>query len=320
MHRKKLITIILLGLFLFSCGGKSQEIDASPDESSYQQAENERNPWWKFWGKTSNNKAISSIDNNPLQTGNINVDENLDQTLSEIHSKINALKAELNYYHEDLNEIKIQSKIYTNPFAVYNKEIVLENGTSIFGKIIYQDQDILKVETLIGQLIINRNTIIRVINQVNSYHKFSNDSSDNISNDEDSTNIAGNDLINKRAQSQSAHLVLIGDIIENKDGSGNTVLSGEVKNVGNKRADFAKIIFNFRMDWQGNSKFLVEFIDGVTNTFTTGFSSDNSILPHAIGNFELIIPKSFGSFIGYNYEIEWDHDYKYDIEWDQYEK
>ena len=92
--------------------------------------------------------------------------------LSDIHSKINALKAEVNYYHEDLNEIKIQSKIYSNPFAVYNKEIVLENGTSIFGKIIYQDQDILKVETLIGQLIINRDTIIRVINQVNSYNKF----------------------------------------------------------------------------------------------------------------------------------------------------
>ena len=53
--------------------------------------------------RVPNNKPISSIDNNPLQTGNINVDENLDQTLSEIHSKINALKAELNYYHEDGN-------------------------------------------------------------------------------------------------------------------------------------------------------------------------------------------------------------------------
>ena len=320
MHRKKLITILLFGLFLFSCGGKSQETNTSPDQVSYQQAENENNPWWKFWKKNPTNNVISTQENNPLQPGNTNVNENLDQTLSEIHSKINALKAELNYYHEDLNEIKIQSKIYTNPFAVYNKEIVLENGTSIFGKIIYQDQDILKVETLIGQLIINRNTIIRVINQVNSYHKFSNDSSDNISHDSDSSQIAGNQLINKRTQSQSAHLVLVGDILENKDNSGNTVLSGEVKNVGNKRADFAKIIFNFRMDWQGDTKSLIEFIDGITNTFTTGFSSDNSILPHAIGNFELIIPKSFGSFIGYNYELEWDHDYKYDIEWDQYEK
>ena len=74
------------------------------------------------------------------------------------------------------------------------------------------------------------------------------------------------------------------------------------------------------MNWEGETKILVEFISGVTNTFTTGFSSDNSILPHAIGNFNLIIPQSFGTYIGYNYELEWDHDYKYDIEWEQYEK
>ena len=103
----------------------------------------------------------------------------------------------------------------------------------------------------------------------------------------------------------SAHLVLAGDITEEKDGSGNTVLSGEVKNVGNKRADFSKIIFTFRTNWQGDSKALTAFINGVTNTFETGISSDNSILPHAVGNFQMVIPKSFGSFIGYSYDIDW---------------
>ena len=64
------------------------------------------------------------------------------------------------------------------------------------------------------------------------------------------------------------------------------------------------------MNWQGDTKSLTTFINGVTNTFNTGISSDNSILPHAVGNFELIIPKSFGMFIGYNY----------DMDWNQYEK
>ncbi|SVE34103.1 uncharacterized protein METZ01_LOCUS486957, partial [marine metagenome] len=45
MHRKKLITILLFGLFLFSCGGKSQGTNATPDQVSYQQTENEDNPW-----------------------------------------------------------------------------------------------------------------------------------------------------------------------------------------------------------------------------------------------------------------------------------
>ena len=297
MYTKKITILFLSSLIFFSCGRKNKSITADPDKPN-----------------------IETSNINPLTQSDENTGENLDQVLSDIHSKINALKPEVNYYHEDLNEIKIQSKIYSNPFAVYNKEIVLENGTSIFGKIIYQDQDILKVETLIGQLIINRDTIIRVINQVNSYNKFNTNDSDIANIETDSSTMPGNQLINKKSQSQTAHLVLVGDILESKDNSGNTVLSGEIKNIGNKRADFSKIIFNFRMNWQGETKSLVEFIDGVTNTFTTGFSSDNSILPHAIGNFSLIIPKSFGTFIGYDYELEWDHDYNYDIEWEQYEK
>ncbi len=274
MHRKLPIIYICFGLFFYTCIGNNQATQTSPD-----------------------NAPIS---------GNANVDENLDEVLAELHMQIKNLKAELDYHQEDLTKIKTQTKIFTNPFAVYNKEIVLENGSSLFGKIIYQDQDVMKVETLIGQLIIDRNTIVRVVNQIGSYNKFGDDYAkaaveDMIGNSETS----GINLIQKRIQSQSAQLILVGDISEEKDASGNTVLTGEVKNIGNKRADFAKIIFVFRMNWQGETKSLTTFINGVTNTFNSGLSSDNSILPHALGNFELIIPKSFGIFIGYKYEIDW---------------
>jgi len=275
MYRKKLTIIyIFLGLFLYTCIGNNRATQTSPD-----------------------NAPIS---------GNANVDENLDEVLSELQMQIKNLKAELDYHNEDLAKIKVQTEIFTNPFAVYNKEIVLENGSSLFGKIIYQDQDVMKVETLIGQLIIDRNTIVRVVNQIGSYNKFGDDYAkaameDIVGNSETS----GINLIQKRIQSQSAQLVLVGDILEEKDASGNTILTGEVKNIGNKRADFAKIIFVFRMNWQGETKSLTTFINGVTNTFNSGLSSDNSILPHAVGYFELIIPKSFGIFIGYKYEIDW---------------
>jgi hypothetical protein len=162
----------------------------------------------------------------------------------------------------------------------------------------------MKVETMIGQLIIDRNTIIRVVNQISAYGNLDQEPSD-LNSSNDVAEPSGVNLIQKRITSLSAHLVLVGDITEEKDGSGNTVLSGEVKNVGNKRADFSKIIFTFRTNWQGDTKTLTTFIDGITNTFDTGISSDNSILPHAVGNFKLIIPKSFGSFIGYSYEIDW---------------
>ena len=282
MNNIKLYLIsIICTLFMYSCGGKDAENTASPDV---------------------NLNDSSNGSNYNLMQDSV-VEKNMPEIIEELRMDIKKLKAELDYQHENLSKLEAQTKVFANPFAIYNKEIVLNNGSSIFGKIVYQDQDVMKIETLIGQLIIDRNTIVRVVNQVSAYGNSDEESSNNQSGG--SPDASGVNLIQKRVKNLSAHLVLVGDITEEKDGSGNTVLSGEIKNVGNKRADFSKIIFTFRTNWQGDSKTLTAFINGITNTFETGISSDNSILPHAVGNFEMVIPKSFGSFIGYSYEIDW---------------
>ena len=282
---KLYIIITFCALFMFSCGGKNGQIENSPDINNSPDLNN---------GKNENNYDLSQ---------DSAVEKNMPEIIEDLRMDIKKIKAELDYQHENLSKLEAQTQVWANPFAIYNKEVVLNNGSSIFGKIVYQDQDVMKIETLIGQLIIDRNTIIRVVNQVNAYGNFDNESSDNPSGN--SPDPSGVNLIQKRVTNMFAHLVLVGDISEEKDGSGNTVLSGEVKNVGNKRADFSKIIFTFRTNWQGDSKALTAFINGVTNTFETGISSDNSILPHAVGNFQMVIPKSFGSFIGYSYDIDW---------------
>ena len=282
---KLYIIIIFCTLFMFSCGGKNDQIETSPDINNSLYLNNGENG-------TNYDLLQDSV-----------VEKNMPEIIEDLRMDIKKMKAELDYQHENLSKLEAQTQVWANPFAIYNKEVVLNNGSSIFGKIVYQDQDVMKIETLIGQLIIDRSTIIRVVNQVNAYGNFDNESSDNQAGS--STDPSGINLIQKRLTNMSAHLVLVGDITEEKDGSGNTVLSGEVKNVGNKRADFSKIIFTFRTSWQGDSKALTAFINGVTNTFETGISSDNSILPHAVGNFQIVIPKSFGSFIGYSYDIDW---------------
>ena len=282
MNNIKLYLIsIICTLFMYSCGGKDAENTASPDV----------------------NLNESSNGSNYNLTQDSILEKNMPEIIENLRMDIKKLKAELDYQHENLSKLEAQTKVFANPFAIYNKEIVLNNGSSIFGKIVYQDQDVMKIETLIGQLIIDRNTIVRVVNQVSAYGNSDEESSNNQSGG--SPDASGVNLIQKRVKNLSAHLVLVGDITEEKDGSGNTVLSGEIKNVGNKRADFSKIIFTFRTNWQGDSKTLTAFINGITNTFETGISSDNSILPHAVGNFEMVIPKSFGSFIGYSYDIDW---------------
>ena len=282
MNTIKLYLIsIICTLFMYSCGGKDAENTASPDV----------------------NLNESSNGSNYNLTQDSVVEKNMPEIIEDLRMDIKKLRAELDYQHKNLSKLEAQTKVFANPFAIYNKEIVLNNGSSIFGKIVYQDQDVMKIETLIGQLIIDRNTIVRVVNQVSAYGNFDEESLNNQSGG--SPDASGVNLIQKRVKNLSAHLVLVGDITEEKDGSGNTVLSGEIKNVGNKRADFSKIIFTFRTNWQGDSKTLTAFINGITNTFETGISSDNSILPHAVGNFEMVIPKSFGSFIGYSYDIDW---------------
>ena len=285
------ISSLIILLTIFGCSKKNKNQDASPDINNDNPIENI---------ETENNEFL----NNDDFSKETNIERNMPLIIEDLRKDIKNLKAELDYQNENLSKLEAQSQVWANPFSIYNKEIVLNNGSSVFGKIIYQDQDVMKVETLIGQLIIDRNTIVRVVNQISAYGSLEQNAENmdetSITNDPYEVN-----LIQKRIQSKSAKLVLIGDIKEEKDNSGNTVLTGEIKNIGNKRADFSKIIFTFRTNWQGDTKTLTTFIDGVTNTFDTGISSDNSILPHAVGNFELIIPKSFGSFIGYSYDIDW---------------
>ena len=280
MHNTRLyIIIIICTIFMFSCFGKDPDTAVSPD---------------------------TNAEDNDFSE-DLNVMRNMPEIIEDLRMDIKKLNAELDYQNENLTKLEAQAQVWANPFAIYNKEIVLNNGSSIFGKIVYQDQDVMKVETLIGQLIIERNTIVRVVNQVSAYGNTDNESSgkSDFNNLDHVSDASGANLIQKRMASLSAHLVLVGDITEEKDGSDNTVLSGEIKNVGNKRADFAKIIFTFRINWQGDTKTLTAFISGITNTFDTGISSDNSILPHAVGTFEIVIPASFGSFIGYSYDVDW---------------
>jgi len=280
-NKNKYLVLIITGVFIFSCGGKSSNNSPSPDSNNY----------------ISDEDSYLSDDA---------IEMNSKLLFEELNLEIKKLKAELEYYNESLGEVGAQSKLWANPFAIYNKEIVLNNGSSIYGKIIYQDQDVMKLETLIGELIVNRQNIVRVVNNVAAYGQSETLSSETGSYQSNTgNNSSGIDLVQQRIQNQSANLVLVGDIQEEKDNSGNTILRGEIKNVGNKRADFAKIIFTFRLNWEGDTKSLTAFITGTSNTFNTGISSDNSVLPHAVGQFEIIIPASFGSFIGYSYDIDW---------------
>ena len=239
---------------------------------------------------------------------NMNDAENIYQdVIQNMQDEITKLKSELDRNTEELYKLKAQSQIWNNPFSIYNKEIILTNGSTVYGKIKYQDQDVLHVETLIGDLTIQRNNIKRII--------------ENITQSPDSTgatsSLRKNQILEIKKDEQTtifkpdtkllANAIMLGDISEDVDFRGNRTLRGDIKNIGEARADFVKINFVFRMNWQGSTKSLTAFVRGSKHVFPDSqIESDSSIEIGAVAGFELVIPPDFGQFIGYSYTIDWE--------------
>jgi len=234
--------------------------------------------------------------------------------MNELSFEIKKLSAEVKHISSELENLKSLSKMWVNPLAIYSKEIIMKNGSTIFGKIVYQDEVELKVETLVGYLIINRDNVVRVIDNV-----ITEDTQEYVPEQvRDSYSpppmprlsepkyTSADPLDRSAGRKYAANCVLVGNITEKKDNQGNTIFTGEIKNIGGRRADFVKMDFVFRKNWSGETKTLTTFTRGTYHTFDSGITTDATLLPGAIGAFELYVPHVFGSFIGYSYVIDWE--------------
>ena len=260
-------------------------------------------------------QEVKAPSKTPQSTGSEPVagtDENY--IINELSFEIKKMAAELKHLNSEVENLKAMSKMWVNPLAIYSKEIILKNGSTVFGKIVYQDEKTLKVETLVGYLVINRETIVRIVDNVVSEEtqeyipeqirdSYSPPPMPKLA----QPNYTGTSSTDRSADKKySANCVLVGNINETKDNQGNVIFAGEIKNIGGRRADFVKVDFVFRKNWSGETKTLTTFIRGAFHTFDSGITTDATLLPGAAGNFELYIPHSFGSFIGYSYVIDWE--------------
>tara|TARA_B100001142_G_scaffold112957_1_gene114913 strand:+ start:1295 stop:2146 length:852 start_codon:yes stop_codon:yes gene_type:complete len=229
-------------------------------------------------------------------------------TNQQVNFELKKMLAEINYLKEQFNELDVKSSLYADPFSIYNKEIILNNGSSIFCKIISQDAEVIFVETLIGNLTINRSSVVRIVENIIVLEEGTpSEAIIEISLEEEAQIIKDADLINQRQNQSSASIILMGDIIESKDKSGNTIFNGQLKNIGTERADLVRIDFILRKNFQGDVERLTAYATGSSHIFkNTGIISNSSIKPGAIGEFKIIIPNSIGNFIGYSYDLHWD--------------
>ena len=258
------------------------------------------------------NQEVSSV---PVpQTAEASGGASNDFILNELNFEIKKLTAEFKHLSREMDDLKALSKMWINPLTIYSKEIILKNGSTVFGKIVYQDDKSLKVETLVGYLIIKRDEVVRIVDNV-----ITEDQQEYVPEQIRESyapppmpkltvpKYTSSGVSNRDAGEKfSANCVLMGNISEKKDTQGNVVFNGEIKNIGGRRADFVKMDFVFRKNWSGETRTLTTFIQGSYNTFDSGIVSDASLLPGALGKFELYVPQDFGSFIGYSYVIDWE--------------
>jgi len=251
-----------------------------------------------------------SVSNQDITTNPIASADELDvyeDVIQSMQDEITRLRSQLDTATEEIYKLKAKSQIWENPFSIYNKEIILTNGSTVYGNITYQDQDILFVETLIGGLTLQRNAVKRVIENVTQIPDSSN--ADNATRRDDIIEIKKDEdgTIFEPSTKLLANAILLGDVTEEVDFRGNRILSGDIKNIGEARADFVKINFIFRMNWQGTTKSLTAFVRGSKHVFLeSNIESDSSIEIGAVANFELVVPQDFGTFIGYSYTIDWE--------------
>jgi len=237
-----------------------------------------------------------------------------DYVTTELSFELKKLSAEIKYLNSELEDLKALSKMWINPLAIYSKEIILQNGSTLFGKIVYQDEETLKVETLIGYLIIERKNIVRVIDNVvtEETQEYVPEQIRDSYSPPPMPKLAqpkytsADPFSRSAGKRYSANCVLVGNISERKDNQGAIIFTGEVKNIGGRRADFVKVDFVFRKNWSGETKTLTTFLRGTYHTFDSGITTDATLLPGAFGAFELFLPNDFGSFIGYSYVIDWE--------------
>jgi hypothetical protein len=287
---KKIIIFLSISLIIVSCSVLKKETTEN------------KNDIFK------NKKEINDDANLSIKSEQLIVANGADLYNKQSNYEIKKLTAEVNYLKERVSNLDIKSSLYADPFSVYNKEILLNNGSSIFCKILSQDSNEIFVETLIGNLTLQKASVVRIVeNIVVLEENNQNEIIVEISDFEKEQIIDNSEILKQRKSQSSASVILMGEINESSDKSGNTILTGELKNVGTERADLVRIDFILRKNFQGDIERLTAYATGSSHIFKdSGIISNSSVMPGAIGNFKLIIPNSTGNFIGYSYELYWD--------------
>ena len=211
------------------------------------------------------------------ETDKLEVDEpffELKSSIDLLHQQVDSLKKVISTYEKGKGAMPTIDEELLNLIKVpqLRHRIELQNGTIVNGEIIEEDQLGIIIQTSIGQLAIEKNRIVDIMEDLPPSAKV------------ELTSEPFVDAFPDREE-----------------------ITGSIKNIGTKRADFVRVIAHL---WSPTTALIQKdsvFISGQNQKYYTGIKSDAALEPGAIVDFKITIPLVEGDDVSYRtYEVRWE--------------
>ena len=211
------------------------------------------------------------------ETDKLEVDEpffELKSSVDLLHQQVDSLKKVISTYEKGKGAMPTIDEELLNLIKVpqLRHRIELQNGTIVNGEIIEEDQLGIIIQTSIGQLAIEKNRIVDIMEDLPPSAKV------------ELTSEPFVDAFPDREE-----------------------ITGTIKNIGTKRADFVRVIAHL---WSPTTALIQKdsvFISGQNQKYYTGIKSDAALEPGAIVDFKITIPLAEGDDVSYRtYEVRWE--------------
>ena len=198
----------------------------------------------------------------------------LKSSIDILHQQIDSLKRVISVYEKGRGPIPTIDEELLNLIKIpqLRHRIELQNGTIVNGEIIEEDDLGIIVQTSIGQLAIERDRIVNITDDLPPNAK---------------VELTGEPFINAFPDREE--------------------ITGKIKNIGAKRADFVRVIANL---WSSTTMLIQKdsvFVTGKKQKYFSGIRANTALEPGSVSEFKLVIPLSEGDKVSYRtYEVRWE--------------
>ena len=198
----------------------------------------------------------------------------LKSSIDILHQQMDSLKRVISVYEKGRGPIPTMNEELLNLIKIpqLRHRIELQNGTIVNGEIIEEDDLGIIVQTSIGQLAIERDRIVNITDDLPPNAK---------------VELTGEPFVNAFPDREE--------------------ITGKIKNIGAKRADFVRVIANL---WSSTTMLIQKdsvFVTGKKQKYFSGIRANTALEPGSVSEFKLVIPLSEGDKVSYRtYEVRWE--------------